>query len=666
MTHDQNFKNLILDYPREAIALFAASEAQAIDADAQVTPVRQEQLQERLGEHFRELDVPLLVEWPDGRREAILFVIEQETEPARFSVHRLVHYCLDLSELLDTRRVVPVVVFLNRGDFPSEISLCGDSATYLACRFLAYALPRIPAREHFDSRNLVARLNLPNMAYAPDEKLEVYAQAIRGLTTLEPDPERRLAHSVGCACSGVRADPTAQRPTATMEVLSDGTAAYHRASLVKRCVSIKGQPMDRTREDAGGTIHCSGRAELAATWFISLFLVGFIWVLCFVFGTQPPALPGGIETHAFRTAITVAAVLVTLAAAGVVLTATRNWRLLGPARLQMDPFPAGVGGEAGGVIQLAARFGAQDRVVLALQCIRRRRSGSGQNSSWHETVLWEQEGMPHMEAAGRGTRLVMRFPIPAEQPPSRGDNAEEIVWRLYLQADLGGRVLRRQFTLPVGDDPRPSRSLQSYPLTPGRPVEDGLLRPWVRETRQAGQTVFLFPAFRHLKTTLSLAGFGLLSFGAAGGVMLWMNLASQRGDPPVVFPVVFLFFAFLMVLPVFWLPFSLQVFASPDGLRIRRYWLGLPVGSRQLARPELSGFSAKSGTQVRFGTQRHEVFHHLVAHTQDGRKLRCSAGLPGPTAIQHYEHRLKAALDWRGDAGSDQGNRRISLTKQPD
>ena len=91
MTHDQNFKNLILDYPRQAVALFAASEAQAIDADARVTPVRQEQLQERLGERFRELDIPLLVEWPDGRREAILFVIEEETEPARFSVHRLAH-----------------------------------------------------------------------------------------------------------------------------------------------------------------------------------------------------------------------------------------------------------------------------------------------------------------------------------------------------------------------------------------------------------------------------------------------------------------------------------------------------------------------------------------------------------------------------------------------
>ena len=42
------------------------------------------------------------------------------------------------------------------------------------------------------SSNLVARFNLPNMAYAPEDKLRVYAQAIRGLVTLEPRPEQRL------------------------------------------------------------------------------------------------------------------------------------------------------------------------------------------------------------------------------------------------------------------------------------------------------------------------------------------------------------------------------------------------------------------------------------------------------------------------------------------
>ena len=86
MSHDQNFKNLILDYPRESMRFFAAAEAMQVDQGARILPVREEQLKERLGERFRELDVPLLVEWPDGRREALLFVFEEETDPRRFSI----------------------------------------------------------------------------------------------------------------------------------------------------------------------------------------------------------------------------------------------------------------------------------------------------------------------------------------------------------------------------------------------------------------------------------------------------------------------------------------------------------------------------------------------------------------------------------------------------
>ena len=86
MSHDQNFKNLILDYPHQAIAFFAAAEAQAVDAGARIVPIREEQLQERLGERFCELDIPLLVEWPDGRRGALLFVLEEETDPSHFSI----------------------------------------------------------------------------------------------------------------------------------------------------------------------------------------------------------------------------------------------------------------------------------------------------------------------------------------------------------------------------------------------------------------------------------------------------------------------------------------------------------------------------------------------------------------------------------------------------
>ena len=38
--HDQNFKNLILDYPHEALSFFAAEEARCIEAEARITPIR--------------------------------------------------------------------------------------------------------------------------------------------------------------------------------------------------------------------------------------------------------------------------------------------------------------------------------------------------------------------------------------------------------------------------------------------------------------------------------------------------------------------------------------------------------------------------------------------------------------------------------------------------
>ncbi len=195
MDQDQNFKNLILDYPREAIAFFAAAEANAIDADVRLLPIREEQLKERLGERFRELDVPLLAEWPDGRRAAILFVLEEETEPKRFSIHRLAHYCLDLAELYKIERLVPVVIFLHPGHYAESLSLGSETHAYLQFDYLHRALFATPAREHLQSKNLVARLALPTMAYAPHEKLAVYAAATRGLLDLEPDPEKQLKYA---------------------------------------------------------------------------------------------------------------------------------------------------------------------------------------------------------------------------------------------------------------------------------------------------------------------------------------------------------------------------------------------------------------------------------------------------------------------------------------
>ena len=195
ISHDQNFKNLILDYPREALAFFAAGEAPSAEDEVHIVPARQEQLQDRLGGHYRELDVPLLVEWTDGRRDAVLFALEEESEGRRFSPHRFAHYCLDLAEMFETDRVVPVAIFLRGGGAaPTSLELGTERHCYLEFDWLACPLAEMPAERWRDSGNLVARVNLPNMNSPPARRVPVYAAAVSGLLALEPDPERRVKY----------------------------------------------------------------------------------------------------------------------------------------------------------------------------------------------------------------------------------------------------------------------------------------------------------------------------------------------------------------------------------------------------------------------------------------------------------------------------------------
>ena len=195
VSHDQNFKNLIVDYPRDALAFFAAEEAPAPGDDVQIVPVRQEQLQERLGDRFRALDTPLRVEWADGRREAVVFALEEESDWRRFSPHRLARYCLDVAEMLKTDRVVPVVIFLRAAErAPASLVLGTERRPYLWFDYLTCRLAETPAERWLDSDNVVARVNLPNMRSTTHGRVEVYARAVSGLLEQEADGARRAKY----------------------------------------------------------------------------------------------------------------------------------------------------------------------------------------------------------------------------------------------------------------------------------------------------------------------------------------------------------------------------------------------------------------------------------------------------------------------------------------
>ena len=113
---------------------------------------------------------------------------------SRFSIHRLARYCLDMAELMETDRVIPVVIFLRPGDHQKTLRL-GGAIAYLEFRYLVCDLGRLPAKQYYDSANIVARLNLPNMAYSPEDRIEMYRAAQAGLAQLERNPEKHRKYA---------------------------------------------------------------------------------------------------------------------------------------------------------------------------------------------------------------------------------------------------------------------------------------------------------------------------------------------------------------------------------------------------------------------------------------------------------------------------------------
>jgi len=146
-----------------------------------------------LGDRFRELDTPLLVEWQEGK-EAVVFILEEESDPGRFSIHRLARYCLDLAELLGMDRVVPVVIFLRPGRYPQKLVLTSGRRVYLRFRYLICDLGRLPVDQYLQSCNVVTRILLPLMKYARRRRVEVCLRALEGLIELETNLDKRLKY----------------------------------------------------------------------------------------------------------------------------------------------------------------------------------------------------------------------------------------------------------------------------------------------------------------------------------------------------------------------------------------------------------------------------------------------------------------------------------------
>lgn len=189
-SHDQNFKNIIVENPWDAITFAMPKCANFFRHEPEIIAIREETLKTFFAESFVRTDVPLLVRYDDV---AFTFLIEHQHDPDAFSIHHLARY-VNFFEEQHKRDVVPIVYFPNASaknmTLKREIKSAFMGKRYHYFTYEAVFLKDKPAKKYLKSNNIIARLLLPFMRYSTNDWLEVLDSAVKAIFALVNPAER--------------------------------------------------------------------------------------------------------------------------------------------------------------------------------------------------------------------------------------------------------------------------------------------------------------------------------------------------------------------------------------------------------------------------------------------------------------------------------------------
>ena len=245
------------------------------------------------------------------------------------------------------------------------------------------------------------------------------------------------------------------------------------------------------------------------------------------------------------------------------LRATIRHRRFGDAYFEFDALPFSPGERVVGRIHLKLDSRAAHGIDLRLSCVRKLVSGSGDNRSTNQIVLWQAEhNVPAgaVEPGPLGRAIPVDFSPPADSLVTDHDNpSDQVLWLLHAQVDVPGVDYSDDFEIPVfrnaafagpasDSGTRTTAGADSFGFATPRPSDaDSGAVPQPAHTKVvvstgSGGTEFYFPVLRNPTRALMLFLVLLVWTGVA-------FLMSQKHAP--IFFFIFLGLSDLIILAGF-------------------------------------------------------------------------------------------------------------------
>jgi len=185
-SHDHNFKNLFIDFPKETLEWFFPQAQQNWGDVRKVEFVRQEPKKRKLSKPSLALDMPILFFFEN--QQLLLWLVEFQEDKAKFSIYELLRYTTDLMEAHPHALVIPIVLFTDRTkwrkDVLRKLETRLNDRLFLHFEYMFFKLFDFNARDYYNINNPVVKILLPKMNYKKEERIEVIRQAYSGLFQL--------------------------------------------------------------------------------------------------------------------------------------------------------------------------------------------------------------------------------------------------------------------------------------------------------------------------------------------------------------------------------------------------------------------------------------------------------------------------------------------------
>ena len=366
--------------------------------------------------------------------------------------------------------------------------------------------------------------------------------------------------------------------------------------------------------------------------------MGFAWAFAILWNLiSGPAAVVGVRA-ALREGNRAAMIALLFPAVGVGLLVwamriTIRRRRYGTSVLELDTLPAVVGHALEGTLRTPAGLRPPEGFRVLLSCIRRSTSGSGNDRSTSESILWQEE---HRTGVS-GTGVPVAFAIPADAAPTgpvRGD--DRTLWRLDVSAETPGVDYTAGFEVPVfrtAESALPrtetEQAVAARSAVPADYRQPAGSRILVSRTRRG--TEIYFPPARNPGMAASLTVFTLIWASA-----IWATIAFEA---PLIFPIVFGGFGALLVYLVIdlWLGVA-RVTADRDGVTIAKGWL--VVGrERTLRAAEVADVTIKIGSQAG-----RTPYYDVTIVTTAGKRVTAGGGIPDKREAEWLAATVQAAL----------------------